>query len=76
MKQFLTSCFALCTPRFIILKVNEPATVLLNATVWIQVHVADRWYQVQKYIVDNALCTLKYYKTIFSSYVSFWLQVH
>ena len=27
-------------------------------------------------IVDNALCTLKYYKTIFSSYVSFWLQVH
>ena len=47
-----------------------------NATVWIQVHVADRWYQVQKYIVDNALCTLKYYKTIFSSYVSFWLQVH
>ena len=29
MKQFLTSCFALCTPRFIILKVDEPATVLL-----------------------------------------------
>jgi hypothetical protein len=27
MKQFLTSCFALCTPRFIILKVDEPATV-------------------------------------------------
>ena len=73
MKQFLTSCFALCTPRFIILKVNEPATVLLMLQCGYMWPIDGTRY---RNIVDNALCTLKYYKTIFSSYVSFWLQVH
>jgi hypothetical protein len=60
MKQFLTSCFALCTPRFIILKVNEPATVLLNATGGYMWPIDGTRYRN----IDNALCTHTYIKIL------------
>lgn len=59
MKQFLTSCFALCTPRFIILKVNEPATVLLNATGGYMWPIDGTRYRNIVQIMLYALCTLK-----------------